>query len=104
MTYNQIEYSSAKKKSTEFVNGIIDQYIQSKPEHPSLIDCWEYLMDIFHLTGTNFIETLSEEEKKIVNTITLSRFPNSIHSLQTFPTYLKNRNFDEKLKRIGVNI
>lgn len=104
MTYNQKEYSSAKKKSKDFVNGIIEEYIQSKPEKPSLIDCWEYLMDIYHLTSNNFTESLSEEEKKIVEKITLTRLTNSIHSLTTFPIYLKNHNFEEQLENIGLKI
>lgn len=104
MNYNQTEYTSAKKKSTDFINGIIEQYIQSKPIHSSLIDCWEYLMDIFHLTSDNFIETLSDKEKEIVKTITIDRFTNSIHSLKTFPIYLKNHGFEDKLNKIGINL
>ena len=100
--YNDTAYLSAKNKSIECINTIIELYIQSKPTEPSIIKCWEYLNDIFYLTKDDFINNLTTEEKEILEIITLDRFINPIRSMQTFPIYLTNNNFIEKLRKIGV--
>ena len=100
MLSNQKNYKNAKKVTNEFINTFVDEYIQSEPVNPTLLDCWDYVKDSSFLHKNYLFKQLSDEEKEIIEAITFERFVSPILSFNTFKIYLTNQQLYERVSEI----
>lgn len=81
-----------RKKRNEFLLGIINQFQQSE-EPKTIFDCYDYVKTITNLQIDDFLNTLSEEEKQLIeNRFDLWFLP--LETIRTFSVFLSNNNIN----------